>query len=150
MPRTTGSRAAMRRTAKERGGSRTTSSRRGPRTTAGRVIPPATNGRFANGGRCWVRLTPRGGRDAFEGVDDDGVLRVRVRAAPVEGAANTALLRLLADVLHVAARELTIEAGAASRNKRLLLGPDAAERMTVHFPGARVEPVPIAGGTRGT
>jgi uncharacterized protein YggU (UPF0235/DUF167 family) len=47
-----------------------------------------------------VRLTPRGGRDAIEGIESraDGraVLKARVRAAPFEGEANDALCRLLA------------------------------------------------------
>ena len=50
-----------------------------------------------------VRLTPRGGRDAIEGVEQlaDGraVLKARVRAAPSEGEANAALCRLIADAL---------------------------------------------------
>jgi uncharacterized protein (TIGR00251 family) len=63
-----------------------------------------------------VRLTPRGGRDSIEGWDGD-VLRVRVRAAPVDGRANEALVRLLAAVLDVASSRVTIVAGASSRNK---------------------------------
>ncbi len=47
-----------------------------------------------------VRLTPRGGADRIEGVVD-GVLRARVAAPAVDGAANQALLRLLADALVV-------------------------------------------------
>ena len=58
-----------------------------------------------------VRLTPRGGRDAIEGIERraDGrvVLKARVRAAPFEGQANTALCRLLADVLDAAPRQVT-------------------------------------------
>ena len=72
-----------------------------------------------------VRLTPRGGRDALEGIDSraDGgaVLKARVRAAPFEGEANDALCRLLADALDVAPRNVTIAAGATSRIKRVLI-----------------------------
>ena len=43
-----------------------------------------------------VRLTPKGGRDAVDGIermaDGRSVLKVRVRAAPSEGEANAALL----------------------------------------------------------
>ena len=44
-----------------------------------------------------VRLTPKGGRDAIDGIetlaDGRAVLKVRVRAAPSEGEANAALCR---------------------------------------------------------
>jgi uncharacterized protein YggU (UPF0235/DUF167 family) len=51
--------------------------------------------------RFGVRLTPRGGTDRVEGVNDEGVLQARVAAPPVGGAANSALIRLLADELVV-------------------------------------------------
>lgn len=70
-----------------------------------------------------VRLTPRGGRDAIEGIERraDGkvVLKARVRAAPSEGQANTALCRLFADVLDAAPRQVTLVAGATARVKRI-------------------------------
>jgi hypothetical protein len=70
-----------------------------------------------------VRLTPRGGRDAIEGIERraDGrvVLKARVRAAAFEGQANTALCRLLADVLDTAPRQVTLVAGSTARVKRI-------------------------------
>jgi uncharacterized protein len=70
-----------------------------------------------------VRLTPRGGRDAIEGIERraDGrvVLKARVRAAPFEGQANAALCRLLADVLDAAPRQVTLVAGSTTRMKRI-------------------------------
>jgi uncharacterized protein len=70
-----------------------------------------------------VRVTPRGGRDAVDGIEEraDGraVLRVRVRAVASEGAANASLVRLLAKSLGVAPREISLVAGATSRIKRL-------------------------------
>ena len=58
-----------------------------------------------------VRLTPRGGRDAIDGIESraDGraVLKARVRAAPFEGEANDALCRLLARSLDVPSRDVT-------------------------------------------
>jgi uncharacterized protein (TIGR00251 family) len=84
-------------------------------------------------GRAWlptpdgivvlVRLTPRGGRDAIEGVEQlaDGrsVLKARVRAAASEGEANAALIKLLAKTLGVAARDVRLAAGATARLKRV-------------------------------
>ena len=77
-----------------------------------------------------VRLTPRGGRDAVEGVaeraDGHSVLEVRVRAAPSEGEANAALIRLLARTLDVAARDVSLVAGAAARLKRIRIAGSGA------------------------
>jgi uncharacterized protein len=69
-----------------------------------------------------VRLTPRGGRDAIEAVEQRAgraVLRARVRAAPADGEANKALCRLIAGALDIAPGNVTIVAGAASRVKRI-------------------------------
>lgn len=78
---------------------------------------------LADGLALTVRLTPKGGRDAIDGIEQmaDGrsVLKVRVRAAPSDGEANDALVRLLAKSLGVAPRQVTLVAGATSRIKRL-------------------------------
>lgn len=77
----------------------------------------------AGGLALTVRLTPRGGRDAIDGVerlsDGRGVLKVRVRAAASEGEANAALLALLAKALGVARRDVHLVAGATARVKRV-------------------------------
>ena len=76
-----------------------------------------------------VRLTPKGGRDAIDGVealaDDNTVLKVRVRAAPHEGAANDALCRLLAKTLGVPPGRVEIVGGATSRIKRVKIVGEA-------------------------
>jgi uncharacterized protein YggU (UPF0235/DUF167 family) len=72
-----------------------------------------------------VRLTPRGGRDAIEGVETlaDGrtVLKARVRAAPEEGRANAALLKLLAEAAGLPASRAELAGGATARLKRIRL-----------------------------
>ncbi len=77
-----------------------------------------------------VRLTPRGGRDAIDGVEAlaDGrrVLKARVRAAPSEGEANAALLKLFAKALGLARRQVGIVAGSTGRLKRVRLEGDGA------------------------
>ena len=75
-----------------------------------------------------VRLTPKRGRDAIDGVEQlaDGrsVLKARVRAAPSEGEANDALCRLIAKALGVPSRDVVLAAGATSRIKRLIISGD--------------------------
>jgi uncharacterized protein YggU (UPF0235/DUF167 family) len=84
-----------------------------------------------------VRLTPRGGSDLVEGVVD-GVLRARVAAPPVEGAANQALLRLLADELGVARRAVRLVAGAAGRQKLVVVEGMTPDDVLARWPGLRV------------
>lgn len=85
----------------------------------------------AEGVTLHVRLTPKGGRDSVDGVerlaDGRSVLKARVRAAASEGEANAALVRLIAKTLAVAPRDVTLEAGATSRIKRLAIAGDAAK-----------------------
>ena len=77
-----------------------------------------------------VRLTPKGGRDAIDGIEtlSDGrtVLKARVRAAPSEGEANAALGLLLAKALGVPPGRVDIVGGATSRIKRVKILGDAA------------------------
>jgi uncharacterized protein len=85
---------------------------------------------IAGGVELAVRLTPKGGRDAVDGIEHlaDGrtVLKVRVRAAPSDGEANAALVRVLARALGVAPRDVELTAGATSRLKRLRISGDVA------------------------
>jgi uncharacterized protein YggU (UPF0235/DUF167 family) len=77
-----------------------------------------------------VRLTPKGGRDAIDGIerlaDGRAVLKTRVAAPPSEGAANDALVRLIAKQLGVPPRDVALAASAAGRVKRLVIRGDAA------------------------
>ncbi len=68
----------------------------------------------------------------------DGVLRARVTAPAVEGAANNALIRLLADSLSVARRDVRIVAGATSRQKLVVVDGIDAEAVLALWPGLRV------------
>jgi uncharacterized protein YggU (UPF0235/DUF167 family) len=75
-----------------------------------------------------VRLTPKGGHDAIDGVeilsDNRAVLKIRVRAAPNEGEANAALAKLIAKAVGVPPRDVSLAAGATSRIKRLIISGD--------------------------
>ena len=76
-----------------------------------------------------VRLIPRASRNAIAGVRE-GVLRVRVTAAPVDGAANRALSELLAKRLRIGVLSVRIESGGTSSRKRLSVPDGALERLT--------------------
>ena len=79
-------------------------------------------------GHFAVRLIPRASRNAVVGVRD-GVLHMRVTAAPVNGAANRALLELLGKTLRVGSTTIRIESGATASRKRLSVPSDAVERL---------------------
>lgn len=73
-----------------------------------------------------IRVSPRSRRDTLA-IEGD-VLRVRLRAAPVEGAANDALIALLAKTLHVPSRAIQLERGATARTKLVAIdGLSAAD-----------------------
>jgi uncharacterized protein len=76
------------------------------------------------------RLTPRGGRDAIDGMAElaDGtfVLTARVRSAPQGGEANEALCALLADRLGARASQARVIAGSKGRLKQVAVSGDPA------------------------
>jgi hypothetical protein len=91
----------------------------------------------AEGLRLTVRLTPGAGRDSIDGVAD-GVLRARVAARPVDGAANEALRRLLADALGVAPGRVALVSGQASRTKVVAIQGVPADALRSRWPGIEV------------
>ena len=77
--------------------------------------------------RLAVRLTPRAARDAIGGFDERGRLLVRVVAAPVDGAANAACVRLLAKALGIAPSRVSLIRGRHARDKVLDLPVEPAD-----------------------
>jgi len=65
-----------------------------------------------------IRLQPRARRNAI-GDERDGVLRVSVAAAPVDGRANAALCKLIAKRAGVARERVRLVRGERSREKVL-------------------------------
>jgi uncharacterized protein (TIGR00251 family) len=66
--------------------------------------------------RLQIHLQPRAARDRIVGWHGDA-LKIQVHAPPVEGAANAALIELLAQTLDVPRRTVRILQGSTSRNK---------------------------------
>jgi uncharacterized protein (TIGR00251 family) len=67
-----------------------------------------------------VRVIPRAKKTELAGTRDGAIL-IRVAAPPVDGAANDAVIALLADRLNIPRRDIRIISGVASRHKRLEL-----------------------------
>jgi len=81
---------------------------------------PPTSHRFHDarqGSALAVRVIPRAGRNQIVELMDDGRVKVRLAAAPVNGEANQQLIRFLADALDVPKSAIEIVAGLTSRDK---------------------------------
>lgn len=88
--------------------------------------------------RLNVRVTPRAGCDDVTGFRD-GMLLVRLKAPPVEGSANEALVAFLARQLALPKRAITLIRGHRSRTKQVaiegLAPQEALRRLGVSPPG---------------
>ena len=82
------------------------------------------------GVRLALRLTPRAARNGVDGIvsDADGrpLLKLRLVAPPVEGAANEALIAFLAKTLSLRKADIVIRSGETGRIKILHLAGDSA------------------------
>jgi uncharacterized protein (TIGR00251 family) len=84
------------------------------------------------GNRCViaVRVTPRSSKPGIggwrEGADGRQEIEIRVAAAPTDGEANAALIKLLAKELGVPKGSIEIISGESSRHKRIVLPIDEA------------------------
>jgi uncharacterized protein (TIGR00251 family) len=77
-----------------------------------------------------IRVTPRSAKPGIAwriAADGREQLEVRVAEAPTDGAANKAVVKLLAKMLGTSRSEVTIIAGLASRHKRVAFPYDERE-----------------------
>jgi uncharacterized protein YggU (UPF0235/DUF167 family) len=81
-----------------------------------------------------VRVTPRGGRDAIDGVEQlangQAVLKVRVRVAAEGGAANASVIAVLAEALGVPKTACRLRSGVTSRVKQIAIDGDPYRLQT--------------------
>jgi uncharacterized protein (TIGR00251 family) len=75
-----------------------------------------------------VRVIPRAKRTSVDG-ERDGALLLRLAAPPVDGAANDALIRYLADLCQVPKHAVRIVAGERGRRKRVAIDGVSADSM---------------------
>ena len=74
-----------------------------------------------------VRVTPRASKNEIVEVLNDGTVKIHLTAPPVEGKANEALIKFLAEVLDVSPARIEVVAGASGRDKLIsVLEMDAA------------------------
>ncbi len=74
----------------------------------------------ATGVELNVRVIPRARRTEVAGVRDNALL-VRVAAPPVDGAANEAVIDLIAATCRVPRRAIRLVSGESSRQKRIAI-----------------------------
>jgi uncharacterized protein (TIGR00251 family) len=77
-----------------------------------------------------IRVTPRSAKPGIAwriAADGCELLEVRVAEAPTDGAANKAVVKLLARLLGISRSEVTIISGQASRHKRVAFPYDEVE-----------------------
>jgi hypothetical protein len=90
--------------------------------------------------RLTLRVAPRAASTAVVGRHSDG-WKLRVAAAPENGKANAAVVRLLADVLDVPESGVSIVSGHGSRDKIVVLdgiaGDEAERRLGAASVGTR-------------
>ena len=67
-----------------------------------------------------IRVVPRASKTAVQGVLGDA-LKIRLQAPPVDGKANAALVKFLADTLGIARSRITLLSGETGRVKRVLV-----------------------------
>jgi uncharacterized protein len=84
-----------------------------------------------------VRVTPRASRDAFAAGTPEH-FAARLAAPPVDGAANDALIPLVAKAFGVPKRAVTLLSGDTARLKRLAIAgdPDALAKIAAGLYGA--------------
>jgi uncharacterized protein (TIGR00251 family) len=91
--------------------------------------PGLTVQRAAEACTFWIRVSPRARHEGVGGLHGDA-LRVAVGAPPVEGAANAACVRLLAEALGVRRDAVELDPASRGRRKRVRVTGDPAALET--------------------
>lgn len=73
-----------------------------------------------------LHVQPGAKRSEIAGLHGDA-LKIRLAAPPVEGRANEALLRFIADRFDVPVRQVVLKQGAQSRHKTVLVSGSAID-----------------------
>jgi len=89
-----------------------------------------------DGARLGVMLQPASSRSGFNGIMN-GSVKIRVKASPVEGKANAALIKFLSSKLRVPKNSISIVSGKTSKRKIIEIAgmsePDLQKRLDEHL-----------------
>ena len=78
-----------------------------------------------------VRIQPRSSKNGVTRMED-GTLKIRLTAPPVDGAANEALVKFLSEALSVSKSQVEIVTGHTSREKRVKIS-GMSEADVIHL-----------------
>lgn len=85
-----------------------------------------------------VRITPRMPRNEIQEIMEDGTIKIRLTAPPVDGKANQALIEFLSRILQVPVSAIEIIAGQTGRNKIITImnldSDQVQKRITQYLP----------------
>ncbi len=80
------------------------------------------------GAALTIRVTPRSSRDEVSDIQEDGTVKIRLKASGPDNNINQALVRFLSDLLGVQTGNLEIVAGGAGMDKLVTVtGMDASQ-----------------------
>ncbi|MFC2053108.1 DUF167 domain-containing protein [Chloroflexota bacterium] len=75
-----------------------------------------------------IRVTPRAKRDEVYYIQEDGTIKVRLTAPPIEGKANKALIKYLSGIFEIPRSQIEILSGFKSRDKSVsIYGMDSVQ-----------------------
>jgi len=76
-----------------------------------------------------IKVTPRSSRNEISGRLDDGTIKIKLTAPPVEGKANSALVKFLAEYLKVSSDSVRIISGQNSHTKLISITEKSDEEI---------------------
>jgi uncharacterized protein (TIGR00251 family) len=85
-----------------------------------------------------LRIVPRASRTEIAGIQGD-MVRIRLAAVPVNGAANEALIRFLAERIAVPRSAMRVASGQTSRSKVVVISGASLEQVQL---GLTLDPRP--------
>ena len=83
----------------------------------------------SHGAAFTVKIVPKANKTELVGIQEDGTLKIRITAPPVEGQDDEELIGFLAEFLDVDPADIEIVAGAGSRKKLISVLNIHAERV---------------------